>query len=254
MVVDIRLPNITADSTDGQILQIRSYLTQLTEQLNWAFSNISGGDSIENYKASNNGSSSSESLSKEEEALNTFSEIKSLIIKSADIVEAYYKEFGVLLETEGKYMASSDFGTYYETSSKTLVDKYDSIEQQYQRLQEGVDEMGEVLGSVSTNALIKSGVLKSVTIGEYEGVPLYGIEIGQKVEDKTTGEVIYHKIAQLSSQGLELYANAGSSQPTAIFKYNTMYVPNADISGNLKLGGYKLVTDKGLTFKWAGRG
>ena len=250
MGVDLRLPNITATTPEGQIAQIRSSLIQLTEQLNWAFNSISNGDTMSNYRSS---SSEDSSGSNEKSVQNTFSEIKSLIIKSADIVEAYYKEFGILLESEGKYMAKSDFGTYYETSSKTLVDKYDSLEQQYKNLQTVVDAMGKVVGEISTNALIKSGLLKYVTIGEYEGVPLYGIEVGQKVEDTTKGEVIYHKLAQLSSEGLELYANPDSSSPTAIFKYNTMYITNAEIFGTLKLGGHKVVTSKGLAFKWAGR-
>lgn len=250
MGVDLRLPNITASTTEGQIAQIRSSLIQLTEQLNWAFNSISNGETMSDYRETGGGSSA---VTKEEEAKNTFSEIKSLIIKSADIVEAYYKEFGVLLESEGKYMAVSDFGTYYETSSKTIVDKYNSLEEQYKNLQKVVDAMGVVVGEISTNALIKSGLLKYVNIGEYDGVPLYGIEIGQEVVDETTGDVIYNKLAQLSSEGLELYGNPDSSTPTAIFKYNTMYITNAEISGTLKLGGYKIVTSKGISFKWAGR-
>lgn len=249
-MVDLRLPNITATTTEGQIAQVRSYLTQLTEQLNFAFNSISNGETMESYKASQTVSSGT---SKEEQAKNTFSDIKSLIIKSADIVEAYYKEFGVLLESEGKYMAVSEFGTFYEESSKTLVDKYDSIEEQYKDLQKVVDEMGVVLGEISTNAIIKSGVIGTFTAGNVEGVPQYGIEIRQKTIDETTGKEIYHKMAQLSSEGLELYANPDSDEPTAIFKYNTMYITNAKISGTLTLGGYQLDTSNGIAFKWVGR-
>lgn len=254
MSIDIRLPNITATDEAGQIAQIRSYLHQFAEQLQWAFNSISNGETMEGYRATQAASTGVSNGSKEEEAKNTFSEIKSLIIKSADIVEAYYKEFGILLESEGKYMAKSDFGTYYEESSKTIVDKYNSLEEQYSNLQKVVDDMGLTIGEISTNALIKSGMLKYVTIGEYEGVPLYGIEISQKVEDDVTGETIYNKLARLSSEGLEVYANPDSTTPTAIFKYNTMYITNAEISGTLTLGGYKIETSKGLSFKWVGRG
>ena len=251
MGVALRLPNITATDPDGQIAQIRSALVQLTEQLNWAFSSISDGETMEAYREKT--SSSSSEISKEEEAKNTFSEIKSLIIKSADIVEAYYKEFGVLLESEGRYMAKSDFGTYYEESSKTLVDKYDSIEGQFTDLQTVVDNLGEVVDKVSNSAVIKMGLLKYVQIGEYEGMPLYGIEIGQRVVDEKTGEEVSNKIAMLTSEGLALYANPKSSNPSAIFKHSTMYIANAEISSSLKVGGYSLGTAKGLTFKWVGR-
>lgn len=249
MGVDLRLPNITATTTEGQISQMRSYIMQLAEQLNWAFNSISNGETMSSYKEAQASSVDSQ----EKTAQNTFSDIKALIIKSADIVEAYYKEFGVLLESEGKYLAVSDFGTYYEESSKTLVDKYDSIEEQYKNLQAVVDSMGELVGEISTNALIKSGLLKRVTIGEVDGVPLYGIEVGQTVEDEKTGEVIYNKLAQLSSDGLELYSDPSSSVPTAIFKHNTMYIPNAEISETLKIGGYRIKTSNGLSFKWEGR-
>ena len=249
MGVDLRLPNITATTTEGQISQMRSYIMQLAEQLNWAFNSISNGETMSSYKETQASSGNSQ----EKTAQNTFSDIKALIIKSADIVEAYYKEFGVLLESEGKYMAVSDFGTYYEESSKTLVDKYDSIEEQYKSLQAVVDSMGELVGEISTNALIKSGLLKYVTIGEYDGVPLYGIQVHQTSVDDKTGETITHKIAQFSAEGLEIYGNADSDVPTALFKHNTMYVPNAEISESLKIGGYRIKTSNGLSFKWEGR-
>ena len=150
-------------------------------------------------------------------------------------------------------MAVSDFGTYYEESSKTLVDKYDSLEEQYTNLQKVVDDMDNLIGEISTSALIKSGLLKYVTIGEYEGVPLYGIQVQQTSVDDVTGETITHKIAQLSAEGLEIFGNADSDAPTAIFKYNTMYVTNAEVSGELKLGGYRIKTSNGLSFNWEGR-
>ena len=250
MGIDLRLPNITATTTEGQIAQVRSYLTQLTEQLNFAFNSISNGETMESYKASQVAASGT---SKEEQAKNTFSDIKSLIIKSADIVEAYYKEFGKLMEGEGKYMAVSEFGTFYKDSYMSLVGKYDSIEEQYNDLQKIVDDMGVVLGEISTNAIIKSGVIGTFTAGNVEGVPQYGIEIRQKTIDETTGKEIYHKMAQLSSEGLELFADPDSAEPTAIFKYNTMYITNAEISGTLTLGGYQLDTSNGIAFKWVGR-
>ena len=255
MNIDLRMPNITEKTPEGQLAQIRSYLYQFAEQLQWAFNSISDGETMESYRASQVIPSQAvySSVSNEQSAKNTFSELKSLIIKSADIVEAYYKEFGVLLESEGKYVAVSDFGTYYENSSKTIVDKYDSIEQQYKNLQKVVDDMGVVVGELSTNALIRSGMLKYVTIGEYDGVPLYGIEIRQQTVDDTTGKEVLNKLAMLSSEGLELYANPDSTVPTAIFKHNTMYITNAEVSGSLKLGGYRIQTSNGLLFKWEGR-
>ena len=255
MSIDLRMPNITEKTPEGQLAQIRSYLYQFAEQLQWAFNSISDGETMESYRATQviPSQAVSSSVSNEQSAKNTFSELKSLIIKSADIVEAYYKEFGVLLESEGKYVAVSDFGTYYENSSKTIVDKYDSIEEQYQNLKKAVDDIGEVVGELSTNAIIKSGLIKSTTANYRNNIPVYGIEIRQRTVDETTGEEVFNKLAVLSSEGLELYANPDSDTPTAIFKYDTMYITNAEISGSLKLGGYRIQTSNGLLFKWEGR-
>ena len=44
MSVNIRFPNITALTEKEQIAQIRSYLHQLVEQLNWALPNLGSGD------------------------------------------------------------------------------------------------------------------------------------------------------------------------------------------------------------------
>ena len=50
MSINIRYPNITGNSDREQIAQIKSYLHQLVEQLNYAFSTIgSNGDSTANY-------------------------------------------------------------------------------------------------------------------------------------------------------------------------------------------------------------
>lgn len=250
-VIDIRLPNITATDEAGQIAQMRSYLYQFAEQLQWAFNSISNGETMESYRATQ---SESSSTSKEEEAKNTFSDIKSLIIKSADIVEAYYKQFGVMLETEGKYMAKSDFGTYYEESSQTLSAKYDRIEAEYKSLETVINELNNTIGSISNNAIITSGMLRYEPIAGVEGVKRYGISIQQRIEDEVTKEVTYEKIAMLTSDGLELFDSSTSMMPRAIYKYNNMYVTNAEIFGSLKIGGYNLDTSKGLSFKWVGKG
>ena len=61
-MIDIRQPNITAKTETEQLLQMRSYLYQLSHQLQWAFSTIStevrtdstaAGASVEGKKQGN---------------------------------------------------------------------------------------------------------------------------------------------------------------------------------------------------------
>ena len=41
MSVELRLPNINSETPEGQLSQIRSYLYQFAEELNWALNTLS---------------------------------------------------------------------------------------------------------------------------------------------------------------------------------------------------------------------
>lgn len=242
---DFRLPNITESTPDGQINQIKRWLIQLTEQLNFAFNSVSNGESMSGY------SNSSETPSPKE-TNNTFSQIKSIIIKSADTVEHIYDQIETLFDQNEKYVATSDFGTYKLEQNSKMEALPDVLKTTFYTREQIDDTLGARVEALENNALIRQGVLRFFTAGEYEGVPQYGIEVGQEITN-AEGEVVYNKMARMFAEGLELYASNDSNNPTAIFKYNTMYITNAEVSGTLKLGGYKITTNNGLAFKWAGR-
>ena len=108
MGIDIRQPNINGTSESEQLMQIRSYLYQIAEQLNWAFSTIESNTISGN---TNNVALDADTskASEEEKAQNTFNSIKSLIMKSADIVTAYSEEIDNLLNLSGTYAAEANF-------------------------------------------------------------------------------------------------------------------------------------------------
>ena len=82
-MIDLRYPNITGKNEAEQMVQVKSYLIQLVDQLNWALS------TVEDAKR---GNTSPEVVFRQgaetapQDAESTFNSIKSLIIKSADIV------------------------------------------------------------------------------------------------------------------------------------------------------------------------
>ena len=134
MGVEIRLPNITGKTEKEQLLQLKSYLYQLSEQLQWAFDNINTtGGSSENsgYVVSQPRSYSPASTNADPQA--TFATLKSLIIKSADIVDAYYEEINKKLV--GIYVAQSDFGAYEEQTALQLEATSKNITQNYENTQ-----------------------------------------------------------------------------------------------------------------------
>lgn len=136
MGIELRLPNITGVTEKEQLLQIKSYLYQLSQQLQYAFEtvNTSSGDAqssspVATHAYTGNSSSGAEGSN----AKITFDQIKSLIIKSADIVDAYYEEINKKLE--GVYVAESVFGTYAESTSQTIIENSKATTQQFQNVQ-----------------------------------------------------------------------------------------------------------------------
>lgn len=105
---DFRLPFITASDTAGQIAQIRSFLHQTIEQLNFALKNVD--EQIVEQKNMATRQFVSGETDKAQASKNTFDSVKALIINSAEIVEAYYEEFNRRFSSN--YVAQSEFGTY----------------------------------------------------------------------------------------------------------------------------------------------
>lgn len=241
MSVDIRLPNITGATPESQISQLKSYLYQMVEQLNWALNTI---------RSEENGSKTGDivtngSASSDDEAQNTFNSIKSLIIKSADIVNVYKEELDRIFA--GEYVAQSDFGTYTENTLQEIGISPTAIAQSYtdiQTLQTNLGEFGDKILSVEAN--IRTGLLE---YDDQTGAGVYGVEVGQRTEED--GEEVFNKYARFTADRLSFYDQNGS-EVGYISDYK-LYITDAVILGDLQIGGYILNTSSGIAIKWVGR-
>lgn len=90
MSINIRYPNITATNEREQIAQIRSYLHQLVEQLNYALPNIGSGQA-------QTGSSNTYSVQGGELS---YYDLRSLIIQQVQSVEGLFEQLSQKMETE----------------------------------------------------------------------------------------------------------------------------------------------------------
>lgn len=242
MGFDISLPNITAPTEAGRIEQIKGYIYQLAEQLKWALNSIEETSSKVVLQQDN--TSQSKGIT-ETESQATFNSIKSLIIKSADIVNAYYEELNERLE--GIYVAESDFGTYKEETALDIEANSKEITQLYDNLQSIESDIKKLEHNlVEANAYIKSGELYT----DDQGVPIYGIEIGQR--NKIDGVEVFNKYARFISDRLSFY-DQNDNEVAYISDYK-LYITNAEITGKLKLGAFEIDTANGLTLKYVGRG
>ena len=128
-MVDFRLPSITGSETE-QLSQIRSFLYQFIPKLQWAMSqlNTTAGSAYV-VKKENKAAEQKESFNAEV----AFGALKPLIIKSADIVQAYYEEISSRIV--GSYVAESDFGAFVEKTEQEIVQSSTDIEQIFHDMQ-----------------------------------------------------------------------------------------------------------------------
>lgn len=242
--LDLRLPNITAQDSEGKLAQLQSYVYQLVEQLNWAMDAIvaaengTGTDVVVEQSA---GADAPNMPSPE----STFNNIKSLIIKSADIINAYYDEMKT--RYDGEYVAISDFGAYSQQVSQEITQNANGISQLFSNVQNIETDIDTLTTEViESKAWINQGLL------DYDqgGAPIYGIEVGQRITED--GVETFNKYARFTANGIYFYL-PGASNAVAWMTGTKLYITNAEVTNTLKLGNYVAdLTRGGVTFKWAG--
>lgn len=239
MSIQIKTPNITAASDRERLAQIQSYLYQMAQQLQWAFNTIeTGGVSAENNIASPIGKTAKVSI----DAETTFATLKNLIIKSADIMDAYYEKINKRLE--GEYVAQSDFGVFSEKTTQDIEANSTGIEQLFLNIQSLADAVEKIEDStISTSAYLKSGLLYYAD----DGTPVYGLEIGQT--NTVDGVDTFDKFARFTSDRLSFY-DRNDVEVAYISDYK-LFITNAEI-GSLTVGQYNLDTTDGMAFVWIG--
>ena len=237
MSANIRLPNITGKTYEDRLSQIQSYLYKLVGDLNYALSIVDNSSSgySQNIKVIKE-NSEEKSVN---DAVNTFNSIKELIIKSADIVSSYSEQMKKTYN--GLYVAQSDFGTYsqktaqdIETNSKNISQIFSDIEQ----------ISNEIATEMQTNAWIRTGLLE-----ESDGIPIYGIEVGQKTE--INGDEIFNKFARFTAEGIYFYL-PGSNNAIAWLSGTTLFINKVEITGSLKMVKYICDLSDGISFMYIG--
>lgn len=251
MNIDIRLPNINGSTDTEQLQQIRSYLYQLAPQLNWALNTLETAGSAQAFVAKKPKASSIDKAA--EEKIDNFNEIKASIIKSAEIVSAFYDSIATTLASEYKAV-SEGIGSFEQTSSQDILASPEGVRQIFGNIQklEGMfrDEGDSVL-VIKTDAYIKTGVLFT----DETGTPIYGIEVGQ-ISKNENGETLYNGVARFMPDKLSFFGTSGQEDgdEVAYISNQQFYITRGEIVESLRIGGYLLTTSPqtGLAFKWVG--
>lgn len=236
MAFDIVYPKITAQTGEGKIEQIRGYLFSLADQLKWALNTLESGGNVV-VQGGNSSTTSKESAKTEV----NFNSVKSIIIKSADIVEECYD--ALTEKFSGQYVAHSDFGTFMELTEQMVTTNSTGITQLFESMQKLFTDIENLEHSlIEVNANIRSGLLDY----DDDGVPIYGLEIGQR--NDVDGVEVFNKYARFVADKLSFY-DKNDTEVAYISDYK-LYITNAQITGTLNLGRYELDPTDGLAFKW----
>lgn len=241
-MMNIRLPNINAATEKDQLIQVKSYLHQLAQELNWALSSLESSST-----AKDTGKKASSGAVTKEEMTTSFNELRSLIIKSAETVSAYYEE--AEKKYSSLYVAQSDFGTYKEEAEQLIKENATSIEQFFANMQEIITNIDTLEHSlIEVNANIRSGLLDT----DDNGVPVYGVEVGQRTE--IDGVEVFDKFARFTSDRLSFFDQ--NDNEVAYISDRKLYINHVEIKGTYRMGGFMdtVLSDGSIVTKWVGTG
>ena len=236
MRANIRYPAIHASDPKTALEQVKSYLTQLADQLNLALSQTDRALLSAKEQAAAKAAAPSPQA--------TFNAIKSLIIKSADIVEGFTQ--AIERKLEGVYVAASDFGTFAEATSQAVTENSTAITRSFTNLQSIQGALAALEATVvGVDAHLRSGILY------YDGAaPVYGLEVGQRTE--LDGVEVFHKFARFTADRLSFYDSNGNE--VAYISDRKLCITQAQLVGALTLGGFtqQALPGGGTVTKWTG--
>lgn len=270
MGINLSNPPVLSGNIETQLSQLRSYLFQMSEQLNLAVNSL---DSQISESKSDTTKISTGNSSKAEELAGSYQSLRSLIIKTskevnkeidalesesrnAYVTTSYFSDYmtdingqieGITTDIEQKYVAQSEYGTYQETINNSITEMADGIKQAMSyaaELESGIDELqsGFEKYKIDTEGYIKYGI---VEWEDDDTVPIYGVAVGQDIVERevTVGGETYYEIdktnflATYSSKALKFWQN---NQLVAYMSNNQLYITSAEVLKNLVIGDFML--------------
>ena len=256
-MTDIRLPNISASAdASTQMAQMRSYLYQMVEQLNWALSALDSGGtaSMPVQTASLPVKTVGQAApATSDETDQRMANLKDLIIKSAESVQA---EFESLSST---YVARSDFGTYREDIDQRITANSTKIEQQFafaSEIQANTNRVEVDFAAYKTNV---EGYIRQGIVG-YDGTtPIIGIAIGQDIRTTRTGveteRGVFDEIDKSSNMSVwttEKLSFYIGGQEAAYFSNGKLTVAQIATDRITGSGKWDVSFTSGVKYKWIG--
>lgn len=258
MSIELRRPQFSG--TDREKLhQMHSYIYQLVDQLQYAFSTVetSGGRDVTTVIQQTVTSPSVENRpASPEDAEATFAAIKNLIIKSGDIVDAYYEEINERLISSNEYVMYNGDNGFNKFREKTITDitkNSDNITIEQNKLQ----SLANVFQNEEQAAYIKKseGYIKAGFLSGGD----YGVEVGQIQTDSEGGETLVGS-ARFTPGKIAFYDDTayieGTPTPSTYLSKKRLNTIEVEVGDKFINGGFMDDSDDegNIVTKWVGRG
>lgn len=225
-------PPVLLGDEKSQLMQIYRYLNMMSEKLNTAMNTI-GVDQMDadtqqaiRYAGS-------------EEATKQYNGLKSLIVKTADIVKNEMEEITARLEAE--YIAISDqFGTMQRNMTQNITANANGIQQAFeyiQQIQSNENNTNAFVNRVSQ--YIFSGLIDEVNLK-------YGIAIGEDVTAYDgQGNPYLNSAKKMATFTMDRLSFWQGETELAYFTDNVFHIANGEVTKTMKMGNHtwKVLTD-----------
>lgn len=271
MNVNLTPPPIPHGDEKTQLLQMRSYLYQMQQQLNIALEQVTP-----------------EALAAQVETLQTkkaklpdginptltdaYAKLKSLIIKTAGTVREEINQ--IVIQLDNKYVAESIFGTFRENLNSTIVAAADAVVQTYDyssqltttndnistignglnNLESALSDANNAIGNintynVNTEQYIKTGLL----FFDDNSIPRFGVAVGEKLTTVVVdGQIVLERsglAATFTSDRMSFWQN---EVEVAYVSNNQLYINEIVILSRMFLGNWMIDRSNGFLLKWVG--
>jgi len=220
-----------------------AYLYQMAQQLNLALGQLT--EKTEKIEQTAGEKAGKTELSQQ------YQNLKALVIKSADTVQAEMDRLAA--ELTGSYVAKSEFGSYVEQLSLYLEANPEALTQYYKfaaDLRGDLDRVDADFASyrTETGGYIRTGIVY------YDGAaPVYGVAVGQDLTvQEVDGETVVDQRRFRSTFTANRLSFWQDETEVAYISDNRLYIREVEVLEAVTLGPWRLTTTGGLTLQWIG--
>ena len=241
--MQIESPPILTGEQAEKLEQMYRYLQRMSDQVQ----DCLNGLTIENFvpeqqkaitEIVSNGATGAD-LSKQRDSL------KSIIIKTADIIRSEQEEIRTTLESHYQAL-SNEFGAYQADLTNRITATAEGIIQDYRFVEriQALDDDTSALNEykTSTSQYIKTGVVDT----DSQGRPVIGVEVGTAMDTDNP-----NRSARFTSDRLSFFQN---NTEVAYLSNRKLFINETEVLSSMKMGGYvwRILPDHSLGLAWEG--